>query len=172
VTSDDKPLYERDPKAWQRYLAAGNASQARKRVGADALIRDEQDRILLVDPTYKPDWDLPGGMAEANEAPHEAVRRELREELGLDVRPGRMLCVDWVPPHGPWDDTLMFIFDGGVLSAAGAGALRPRDGELAACAFCTAAEAAERLRPYVWRRVQTALRVLQGGRECYVATKT
>jgi 8-oxo-dGTP diphosphatase len=47
-------LYERDPEAWQRYLAEGNAKQPRKRVGADVLIRDNQNRILLVDPTHKP----------------------------------------------------------------------------------------------------------------------
>ena len=44
------------------------------------------DRVLLVNPNYKPDWDLPGGMAEANEPPIDAARRELREELGLDSR--------------------------------------------------------------------------------------
>ncbi|HWG65189.1 MAG TPA: NUDIX domain-containing protein, partial [Streptosporangiaceae bacterium] len=75
-------------------------------------------RILLVDPTYKPDWDLPGGMAEANEPPADAVRRELREELGLGIQVGDLLCVDWVSPHGPWDDLLNFIFDGGTLTAS------------------------------------------------------
>jgi hypothetical protein len=49
------------------YLAEGNAKQARKRVSADAIVRDSSGRILLVDPIYKPDWDMPGGMAEANE---------------------------------------------------------------------------------------------------------
>jgi ADP-ribose pyrophosphatase YjhB (NUDIX family) len=78
-------LYERDPEAWNAYLAEGNAKQARKRVSADILLRDDHGRILLVDPVYKPDWDLPGGMAEANESPTDAVRRELREELGLNV---------------------------------------------------------------------------------------
>src|SRR5262245_8516100 len=111
----EQPLYQRDPQAWREHLAEGNARQARKRVGADALLRDEQGRILLVDPQYKPDWDMPGGMAEANESPIDALRRELTEELGLDL-PAHgvtLLCVDWVSPHGPWDDSLMFIFDAG-----------------------------------------------------------
>ncbi|HUR02170.1 MAG TPA: NUDIX hydrolase, partial [Nonomuraea sp.] len=60
-----QPLYQRDPAAWRAHLAEGNARQARKRVGVDALIRDHHGRVLLVDPTYKPDWDVPGGMAEA-----------------------------------------------------------------------------------------------------------
>src|SRR4029450_12583707 len=54
------PLYERDPEAWQAYLAEGNRTQPRKRVSADVLFRDESGQILLVDRRYKPDWDLPG----------------------------------------------------------------------------------------------------------------
>src|SRR5690606_16532356 len=77
----DTPLYERDAEAWQAYLAEGNAKQPRTRVSADVLLRDRAGRFLLVDPKYKPDWDTPGGMAEANEPPHQAVQRELREEL-------------------------------------------------------------------------------------------
>ena len=75
-------MSESDDPARLAYLAEGNARQARKRVAADVLIRDRAGRVLLVDPTYKPDWDLPGGMAEANEAPGAAAARELREELG------------------------------------------------------------------------------------------
>ena len=82
----DPPLYERDPEAWQAHLAEGNRTQPRKRVGADVLFRDETGRILLVDPRYKPDWDLPGGMAEANEPPIEAAIREVREELDIEYK--------------------------------------------------------------------------------------
>ena len=98
VSPGDAP-YERDPEAWNAYLAEGNAKQARKRVSADMLLRDGTGRLLLVDPKYKPDWDLPGGMAEANEPPAGAAHRELNEELGLDLQAGDLLCVDWVPPH-------------------------------------------------------------------------
>ena len=116
IVSIDAPLYERDPEAWRAHLAEGNAKQPRKRVSADVLLRDHAERILLVDPKYKPDWDTPGGMAEANEPPHLTVQRELKEELGLDIIAGALLVVDWVSPHGPWDDLLAFIFDGGELS--------------------------------------------------------
>ena len=157
--STDGELYERDPKAWNGYLAEGNARQARKRVSADVILRDLHGRILLVDPTYKPDWDLPGGMAEANEPPADALRRELREELGLDIRVGDLPCVDWVSPHGPWDDLLNFIFDGGTLNDSGTEDLRLTDHELRAFEFCDEGQAKERLRPYVgaeWRRTGSA----------------
>jgi 8-oxo-dGTP diphosphatase len=61
--------------------------------------------------------------------------------LGLDARLVGLLCVDWVSPHGPWDDTLMFVFDGGVLSSDQIAGLRLIDGELSGYKFCTEEEA-------------------------------
>ena len=46
------------------------ASLARKRMAAGALFRDEAGGVLLVNPVYKPTWDLPGGAVEAEESPH------------------------------------------------------------------------------------------------------
>ena len=166
--SSEAPLYERDPEAWNAYLAEGNAKQARKRVSADAILRDPQGHILLVNPRYKPDWDLPGGMAEANESPADVVRRELREELGLDAQIGGLLCVDWVSPHSPWDDLVSFIFDGGVLDEDAIAGLRLTDDELAAFEFCDEGQVKERLRPYVWRGVSVALEALTTGRARYL----
>jgi 8-oxo-dGTP diphosphatase len=164
----EAPLYERDPEAWRAHLAEGNATQPRKRVGADLLLRDAQGRVLLVNPSYKPGWDLPGGMSEANEAPVETARRELKEELGLDTPVGALLCVDWVPPHGPWDDSLMFIFDGGVLTAEQTAALRPHDGELDSFEFCPDQEIEQRLRPRAYRRLLQALTAAQAGSPRYL----
>jgi ADP-ribose pyrophosphatase YjhB (NUDIX family) len=139
-----------------RYLAEGNAHQARKRVAADVLIRDEAGRLLLVDPGYKPNWDLPGGMVEANEPPIQAAQRELHEELALQTPIGRLLYLEWVPPHDPWDDQLAMIFDGGILDDRAIAGLRLADHELRAFEFVALAEAADRLRPYVYERVRLA----------------
>jgi 8-oxo-dGTP diphosphatase len=166
--TQEQPLYERDPEAWHAQLAEGNAKQARKRVSVDVLLRDSLGRMLLVDPEYKPDWDLPGGMAEANEPPPSAAHRELCEELGLDVQPGKLLCVDWISPHGPWDDLINFIFDGGVLSDAEISGLRLLDDEIRAYEFCDRGEAEKRLRPYAWRRVTMALEALATGQARYL----
>lgn len=145
------------PAEWNAYLAEGNAKQARKRVAADVLLRDEAGRILLVDPNYKPYWDLPGGMAEANEPPDEAARRELAEELGLHIKVGGILCIDWVSPHGPWDDQLAFIFDAGRLTKDEVDSVLILDGELDDFGFFDQDEAARRLRPHVWSRLRAAL---------------
>jgi 8-oxo-dGTP diphosphatase len=59
------------------------------------VFTDAAGRVLLVRPTYKEHWEIPGGMVEASESPHEAPAREVAEELGIDRPVGRLLCVDW-----------------------------------------------------------------------------
>jgi 8-oxo-dGTP pyrophosphatase MutT (NUDIX family) len=162
------PLYERDPEAWHAHLVEGNRTQPRKRVSADVLFRDETGRILLVDPRYKPDWDLPGGMAEANEPPLDAARREIAEELGIQFPGGRLLVVDWVAPHGPWDDSLVFVFDGGILTGTQQAAIRLADGELADYRFHHRDKAEDLLRPHVWHRVKVALDAITGAGALYL----
>jgi 8-oxo-dGTP diphosphatase len=166
--SADRPLYERDPQAWNDYLAEGNAQQPRKRVAADVIVRNTAKQILLVDPNYKPDWDLPGGMAEANEPPAAAARREFEEELGIPIDIERLVCVDWVSPHGPWDDLLMFVFDGGTLPEQTIADIRLADDELGSFSFVDENDAAQLLRPYVWRRTEAALHALQTGTVAYL----
>lgn len=152
-----------DDAARRSYLAEGNARQARKRVATNAVIRDVHGQVLLVDPGYKPDWDIPGGMAEANEPPTAAIRRELREELGLDITIDRLLHLEWAPPHDPWDDQLVFLFDGGTLTEDEQSTLRLVDGELRAWEFVTIGEAQNRLRPYVYERLLAALDSMNAG---------
>ena len=164
----DVPLYERDPGAWNAHLAEGNARQARKRVSADVIIRDDDGLILLVEPAYKPGWDLPGGMAEANEPPADAARREVREELGLDLAIGPLLCIDWVPPHGPWDDLLAFVFDGGTIDEDAIAGIRTTDGELRGYEFCTTGQLGRRLNPRARRRAAAALQALAAGQARYL----
>ena len=91
------------------------ASLATKRIGAGLVCRDDANRILLVRPTYKPTWEVPGGAVEAGESPAAAVAREVLEELGTSLPIGRLLVVDWLPARHPKTEGLMLLFDGGAL---------------------------------------------------------
>lgn len=63
----------------------------------------EDDRILLLnqDTDTGRGWSLPGGKVEEGEPLADALVREMREETGLDVQPGRLLYVcDHLPGNG------------------------------------------------------------------------
>lgn len=135
---------------------------AHKTVAAGALIRDPAGRILFVVPNYKPFLDIPGGIVEAGEPPSAACAREVAEEVGLDLRIGRLLVVDWTPGRGPWSDQVQFVFDGGVLDPAAV--IRPAADELTGFRWATPAEAAAQLRPSMYRRLSLALTAVETGR--------
>lgn len=70
------------------------------------VVRD--GRLLLArrarDP-YAGRWDLPGGFVSAGEHPHDALRRELREETGLAVEPREFVGV-WMDEYADGEPTL------------------------------------------------------------------
>ncbi|ROO84638.1 ADP-ribose pyrophosphatase YjhB (NUDIX family) [Actinocorallia herbida] len=92
--------------------AAYLATLPRTRGAASALLTDDGGRILLVKPTYRPGWLLPGGVIEAGESPLAACLRECQEELGLRPRLDGLVCFDWVPPEGEADATNVWVFAG------------------------------------------------------------
>lgn len=63
------------------------ATQTRFTVTAGALIFNDAGEILLLKHRFRAGsgWGIPGGFLEPDEQPDEALRRELREEIGLEV---------------------------------------------------------------------------------------
>jgi ADP-ribose pyrophosphatase YjhB (NUDIX family) len=63
-------------------------------LGAGALIRDAEGRVLLIRQTYQrpPLWLPPGGWVDRRETPRQAACREVREELGVHIAVGQPLA--------------------------------------------------------------------------------
>ena len=62
-------------------------TQPRFAVTAGAVVADEGGRVLLLRHVLRKGsgWGVPGGFLTAGEQPEEAIRRELREETGLEL---------------------------------------------------------------------------------------
>lgn len=134
-------------------------------VAAGMLLFDELDRVLLVDPTYKPGWEFPGGVVEPGEPPARAAVREVAEELGLSlVDAPELLVVDWVPPEPPGFGGLRMLFDGGRLARERQGELLLPEDELRDWRFVGKAEARQLLSPDRFARLHWALKARSRGR--------
>ena len=132
-------------------------------MAAGALFRDDADRVLWVEPTYKPVWEIPGGGVEADESPWECAVREVAEEIGLHRPLGRLLVVDHVRAEGPRPEGVMFVFDGGRLDPAEVDALVLQAGELRSAALMGVDDARSRVTPRLAGRVASGLAALHEG---------
>jgi len=134
---------------------------------AAALFTDPAGRVLLVKPNYREHWSLPGGIVEDGEPPHVGCRREVAEELGLDIAPGRLLAIDWTPPEGVRPRAMVaFIFDGGVLPEHAP--IRLQEDELDGYRFVEPGELAGYLPAFLATRVSAALAGRAAGAPVYV----
>lgn len=133
------------------------AGLARKRMATGVLFRDKAGRVLLVEPSYKPNWEIPGGAVEADESPWDTATRELAEELGWDRPLGRLLLVDYVRPQDSRPEGVVFVFDGGVLDETDLVGMVFPDAEVLSASFHTLDEAAERVKPLLADRLAAAV---------------
>jgi 8-oxo-dGTP diphosphatase len=126
---------------------------------AGALISDRNGRLLILKPTYKKGWTIPGGVMEADgESPWEACQREVREECGLDVRRARLACVDFRRARPGRPGGIRFLFDCGVFGRTELDTLVLQEEEIAESRVLPVPEALPLLSKPVRRRVRAASR--------------
>lgn len=86
-------LWRGAPKSLRRWGV--RLVEPRFTVTAGAVVRDERGRVLLLEHVFRAGngWGIPGGFIERGEQPEEAVRRELREEVGLELEEAELAFV-------------------------------------------------------------------------------
>ena len=108
--------------------ACALAVYANPKPTACAFVVDDAGRLLLARRAVEPFegcWDTPGGFVEEGEHPLDALRRELREEAGLEIEPGEF-CGVWMDVYGDAPDaqsTLNLFWEARAVF----GELRPAD---------------------------------------------
>ncbi|HEY0006941.1 MAG TPA: NUDIX hydrolase [Pyrinomonadaceae bacterium] len=86
-------LWRGAPKSLRRWSV--RLTQTRFTATTGAVVLDEQGRVLLLSHVFRAGqpWGIPGGFIERGEQPEEALRRELREEIGLELESAELAFV-------------------------------------------------------------------------------
>jgi 8-oxo-dGTP pyrophosphatase MutT (NUDIX family) len=135
----------------------------RKRVAAGVLFRDNQRRVLLLETSYKIEWDIPGGTVDAGEPPWRTARREVAEEIGLDRPLGQLLAIDYVSVAGVMPEGMAFVWDGGLVSEDEVNGLVLTDPEVRSAKLCPPAAVEALVKPALARRIAAALAAADEG---------
>lgn len=126
-------------------------------VSAGALIFDRGGGLLILKPTYKSGWTIPGGVMESDgESPWEACRREVREECGIEVRQGRLASMDFRRPRPGRPGGVRFLFDCGVVDDEQIAAIVVQPEEVSEYRLVALPDALPLLRGPIRRRVRAA----------------
>jgi 8-oxo-dGTP diphosphatase len=130
---------------------------------AGAMIFDRSGRLLILKPTYKKGWTIPGGqIEEAGESPWQGCQRETLEECGLEIKRGRLACVDFLRPRPGRPGGVRFLFDCGVFGAKALAAITIDVDEIGEHRFAELSEATALLSGPLRRRVLAAV----GNKRC------
>jgi 8-oxo-dGTP pyrophosphatase MutT (NUDIX family) len=145
----------------------------KRRITSCALFFNGEHEILIVKPTYRNDndWLIVGGTVDENESPLSGCKREVREELGIDLPVQRLLCVEYQPPQDTRPEGLHFIFYGGVLSEPQIQVIKLPVDELCEFRFCRYDDALKLISPRLAERVVFALAALEQQKTIYLENK-
>jgi 8-oxo-dGTP pyrophosphatase MutT (NUDIX family) len=140
-----------------------------KRMASAVLLFNEQNQVLVVQPTYKESWELPGGVIELDESPKSALIREVKEELNLQLESEniKFLLLDYMAGNGDITEALMFVFSGGLVSEEKRKSIRLPKDELKSYKFADQFEAAALLGTNLGDRLLRAIEAQKSGSFSY-----
>jgi len=150
-----------DKKAYQQTLP-------KKRISAGCLFLDENKHLLVVNPTYKDTWEIPGGVVEANESPRDAAKREIFEEIGLDCNLIRLLGVDYSGETKKRTESLQFIFLGPILTPDMIASITLAQDELSEYRILPPEKGLKLLNKKLRRRVRHCLKIINRQETLYL----
>ena len=140
--------------------ACGVPSYLNPKPTASAILLDGEGRVLLGRRAIEPFlglWDTPGGFAPPGESLEECVRRELREEAGVEIEVGRLILTVPDVYGDDGEETVNAFYECRIVS----GDPQPDD-DVAELRWFERGCAARRRGARVRRRARRARRLAQG----------
>ncbi|MCX6766329.1 MAG: NUDIX hydrolase [Candidatus Moranbacteria bacterium] len=137
----------------------------KKRMASGVILLNEAGEILIVKPSYKNYWSVPGGVIDENESPRNAALREVKEEIGLDPKKMKLVCVDYMSPqdsgYSTHDENIQFIFYGGVLTGNDIKSIKLAEEEISEYKFVSKEDAIEMVSDRLSNRLRSCFDALE-----------
>ncbi|HEY6736130.1 MAG TPA: NUDIX hydrolase [Candidatus Saccharimonadia bacterium] len=137
-----------------------------KWVSAGALIFGSDGRILLIKHRWRGQWEYPVGMTDGSESPLATARRELQEEVGLQLGELKLVGVDFFHRRTP-NGNLVMTF-GGAITHDQAAQLKLDPDEATAYTWATRDEALELVEPWLEKRLRELFSAYDSGCPVYL----
>lgn len=144
----------------------------KKRMASGVIFLNEVGEILLLKPTYKEYWTVPGGVIEKDESPRDAALREVKEEIGLDLKSIHFLCIDYMSSkdsgYSTKDENMQFIFYGGTLDSEDLNKMQTPKDEISEYKFVAKEEAIKLVNDRLANRLKSCFGALEAGAPFYL----
>lgn len=90
----------------------------KKRIAVGVLLFNDSNQLLVLKPSYKDHWTIPGGVVNEYESPIDTAIREAKEEIGIDIKLSKCLLIDFTKNQldGFLSESLQLIFLGEKIS--------------------------------------------------------
>ncbi len=148
------------------------ASLPKKRMAALTVYPCPNNTILIVEPLYRKEWLLPGGVVELDESPLAAAKRESMEEIGFEKVTDQLLVVNYIKKYEYKSEAIHFIFKGEALSEEDIASIQLQTGELKNIACATLEEAQKLTSNALSEMLPHAFTSLSSGRTCFMEGST
>ena len=133
----------------------------RKVIVSRGVFLDKEGKVLLVKISDNNSWGwvTPGGRVELNESPRSGLKREIKEEIGLDWTDFEFRAVDFLPGkvYDQENGAICFVFYCGILNEEHKKKIIIQEGELSGHGFYTLDEAQKLMSPHGFRRLREAV---------------
>lgn len=146
--------------------------ETKKPTASAAVFFNKAGRVLIVKPTYKDHWGMPGGAVENNESPVDACVREVKEELSLDLKKEdlKFLSADYINEGVSkyWGDSLRFVFFAGVLSDEQISKIKLQKSELQKMEFVEVLELPKKLSAHTAKAITKSVEAYKNNKIFYL----
>jgi 8-oxo-dGTP pyrophosphatase MutT (NUDIX family) len=139
-------------------------SLAKKPASSGVLLFNDKKELLIVKPTYREGWQLPGGVLEHLESPSASAIRETQEEIGVTIDTPKLIGISYGSTNseeGAPYDVFYFLFHGGTLTEDQISKIKLQEKELSEFKFLPVEQALPLFNKRITLRVERALKAFE-----------